>query len=264
MAYPGIQPKSTEDRIKTTLERAASLVRDGQPVELEVRFGRIRGRTFDPGFSPTEVDRIEALLQTFKNWSKGESGWYQSHVFYHGSSIPGDKRELRTEKTYRSTTREDVECIEKRSVDKLDCAVALLEGPPIGPEGESPPVDFRVSVAVEHPVPKDDIPMSVRTDRCVLKRRREFLYTPVDRYAPLWAFHITKRWSAPTLVQALFLSAKDQPQCDIELELLDPRYLVEVGTDEAAFKMLWKVYDVIQAILGETLHSDAFAIHIAR
>jgi hypothetical protein len=264
MAFPGIQPKSTEDRIRATVAHAARLAQDGQPVELEIRFGRIRGRTFEPGFSPDVVDRIETLLETFNNWTESEPGWFQSHVFYHGSSIPGDKRELRTEKVYRSTTREDIECVEKRSAEKLDCAVALLDGPPLTPDGDTPPIDFRISVAIEHPVPKDDIPMTVHTDQCVLKKRREFLYTPVDRRTPVWAFHITKRWSAPTLVQALYLSARDPPQCDIELELLDTRYLLEHGVEFTAFKMIWKIYDVIQAVLGANLHHEEFAIHIAR
>jgi hypothetical protein len=265
MAFPGVQPKSTEDRLRMVVMLAEQHVGDEQPVELEVRFGRIRGKSFEPGLSEDDLHRVEALLDTYNNWSEGETDWYRSHVFYHGSSIPGDKRELRTEKVYRSTTQEDVTCVEKRSLQKVNFSVAVLDenASSLSVVEDGPAIDFRVSVAIEHPVPKDDIPMAVRTDRCVVKLRREFLYTPLDRRSPVWGIHLTKRWTASTLVEAFHVSARDPPQCDIELELLDTNYLLTKGSDTTTCKMVWKIYNIIEAIYGHVLHQEEFSIHAA-
>lgn len=255
---PGVQPESTVHTVTDVVRVAKQMAHDGAPVELEVRFGRAGG-SFVPGMSPEQMDRIERQLRTCRDWTRASDDWELSMLFYHGSTIPGDTRVLRTESTYHSATSKEVRCVDKHPVRTHTYTVQLLD--PIDPP---PPIDFRVAAAVENQVPDVDIPSSTRPSRVVVRLRTEYLYTPLGRTRPAWSFMLTKRWSAATFHQALLLKETEPPQCDIELECVDPAYLLDHSAEQVGFKMLWKVYDLIGLLSGVELHKDEFSFQLAR
>jgi hypothetical protein len=260
MNVPGVQSDRTVGSVQAVVEIAQNMAKDGVPVELEVRFGRCDHGRFTPGMSPEQMDRIVEEIRTCRDWTAVTDDWVLSMLFFHGSTIPGDTRTLRTESIYRSATTHEVNCIEKRLIQNSTYAVDLSELPGDG----AAPTDFRVAVAVENKVPNDDIPFAERPTRCTVRMRLEFLYTPLGRSRPAWSFMLTRRWSAADFHQALLNKEMDPPQCDIELELIDQSYLQSTESDKLTFKMLWKVYDIIGMLTDTDLRVDDFSFRQVR
>lgn len=256
--YPGIQSSTVERTIESIIHSAQRMSNEGAVVEFEVRFGKANS-TFVPGMTVETMNRIEKQLNTCRDWSTTTEDWSLSMLFYHGSTIPGDTRILRTESSYHSATSKEVRCIEKRSVqthtyivdvvDHLDAVV---------------PIDFRLAVSLENPVPDVDVPMSVQPSKCTIRLRKEYCYTPLGYARPVWAYMLTKRWTASGFHEALLMKETEPPQCDIELEIVDINYLTNTNADELSFKLMWKIYDLIKLIADTELRSDEFSYRLHR
>ena len=178
-------------------------------------------------------------------------------MFHHKSNIPGDTRTLRTVASYPSATQKSVETVDKVGVCKATFGVSFDDG-----SGRDRAVDFRVAVAVEHPVPPEDVPGEDEPTRCTIRLRKEYLYVPKGYTIPAYRFHITKRWTDVSYVGALYAMNTRPPQCDIEMEV-DADYITSRGDDEVAFKMLWKVKDLISAIVNRNVDPEEYTCHLA-
>lgn len=212
----------------------------GDLPEIEIRLG-LKQRFFTPGMPLDLLEKLERSLDTFRDWNTAEDVWKLIHTYYHTSSIPQDRRQLRSDLVFDSevtTTRATMEKIVLKS------ATFKTEG-----STKEIPVDFRVALSVEKPIPTRDIPVSAVPHRCVIKLRKEYSYSPSDHSEPVLAFHLTKRWSGVAYAEAMARTA-GPPECDVEIEILSADYLQQHSADEIAFKMLWKLYSIIVEMRG--------------
>lgn len=255
MKYPGVQAESTLEKFRDVIRTAQRLAREGLPVELEIRQGKVnvQDNRFEPGgLSVEELDRIDEGLSRCRDWASKSNDWCISNVFHHRSSIPGDTRMLRSVATYPSATQKRIETVDKVGVCKATYGVSLDDS-----EGCTKPVDFRVALAVEHPVPPEDVPGGDEPTRCTIRLRKEYLYTPKGCTNPAYRFHLTKRWTDTSYVGALYAMNTRPPMCDIEMEV-DAEYIITRGEDEVMFKMLWKVNNLISAILNRNIDPEEY------
>lgn len=215
------------------------LERTGELPELEFRLGCVGRGGFEPGMPPEMFEHLEGQFDSFRDWNTVSDVWRLIHTFYHTSSIPNDKRQLRSDLVFWSEVETIKTTMEKRRLAAVTCRV----------DGTTPecPVDFRVALSSERLIAPRDIPDAVVPHRCVVKLRKEYTYSPADYAEPVIAFHFTKRWTGDTYVEAV-AKTRGPPQCDLEIELLSADYLRSKHSQEIACKMLWKLYSVIVAM----------------
>lgn len=212
------------------------LKRTGELPELEVRLGSMTPSGFSPGMPIDVFAHLEEQFDTFRDWNTVSDVWRLIHTYYHGSSIPHDKRQLRTDLVFKS----EVETV-KTTMEKSRIATATfcVEG-----STAACPVDFRIALSSERAIPPRDIPNAAVPYHCVIKLRKEYTYSPADYAEPVMAFHFTKRWTGDTYMETV-AKVCNPPQCDLEIELLSADYLSDKSSQEIAFKIMWKLYSVI-------------------
>lgn len=259
MRVPGVQSDSVRHAIEAVVQDAQRAIasnptEEDNEIELEVRFGRVTRDGFVPGMSTEQMDSLETAFDACRDM-KEVRPWHMSHVFEHPSSIPGDRRPLRTVVTYRSATSKTVASMEKRSLSRATFRVDRIEKE----QGERPPIDMRVSAAVEYKVDKDNLPLHTPPTQSEIRARKEYHYIPEGSDRPMWAFHLTKRWRSAKYLQTVCETVARPPQCDLEIEV-DSEYVFNVSDKEVAFKILWKVFEVFSAIVDADLGLDDIAI----
>jgi hypothetical protein len=241
---------NTEGLVRLVKNAKSVQAETGLFPEVEIRFGRVdtRGGRFVPGMSLHDHSRIEKLLDAYPDWSSVQE-WTTTHAFFHGSNIPGDTRELRTEHTILSEVSTDVLTAHKECIGKATYRVR---------DDEKNNTDFRVAVSTERTIDSKARPLSVQPHYTCIKERKEYLYTPwgADAGAPVWCLFLTRRWHASTFVDACAAKAVQRPECDIEIEIVNPAYLKDKSAEEIVFKLLWKIYSICVAIRGSNANTD--------
>lgn len=234
------------DELVELIARAKALLEEtGLLPEVEVRFGVAGVAGFAPGMTPEDLLRVEKLLDAWPDWNRIEE-WMRIHSFTHGSNIPGDTRELRTEYSAWSEVHTSIETMHKEFKGNLTYHTV---------EATTAPTDFRVALALERPVDARQRPPSAEPTRVEIKERKTYLYTPWRWNGdPVWSIQLTKRWRpsdparAGKLTDAIAAKVSSKPACDIEIEIVNADFLRECSTDEIAFKLLWKVHSMVAAL----------------
>ena len=227
-------------------------------VELEMRFGR-RLHGFQPGVSEQSMRDLEARFDSGREWKRVDP-CHNIHVFFHASAVPGDRRKLRTEVTFRPGCEESkrVECTQKELVCNHDYRTVALALPET--TSQNAPADIRIALNVEHAVPKADVPEITVPSAVHLKTRKCYYYAPTGTEEPVWCYVLTKRWMGTTLQDAKIAQATKEPTYEMEIECLSPDYLVSVDGGKVAAKMLYKACDVLDILVPELRDKSAYMI----
>jgi hypothetical protein len=242
------------DELVELIARAKALLDEtGLLPEVEIRFGAAGGAGFVPGMTPEDLLRVEKLLDAWPDWNRIEE-WMRIHSFTHGSNIPGDTRELRTEHSAWSEVHTSIETVHKESKGKLTYRTV---------EATGAPTDFRVALALERPVDARQRPPSAEPTRVEIKERKTYLYTPWQWHGePVWSIQLTKRWRpldparAGKLTDAIAAKVSSKPSCDVEIEIVNADFLCECSAEEIAFKLLWKVHSMIAALRHKSVDGE--------
>lgn len=264
MKVPGLQPPDVLKTIEGVVGRAKAMVMRGAAggsIELEIRFGSVSvDGIFTPGMTAEDMRAVEQSLDSCRDWAQVDD-WCTSYQYFHGSAIPGDGRALRSEVTYRSATDRPRTCVSKNDITKTTYQVLFKDTSVSTATGA-----FRVALSEEYNVPDEDIPMWEVPKRCCIKERKEYLYTPRGKFSePAWAFHLTKRWVASKYLSCIYLQQTEEPFYDIEMEIRES-YLRVTEVEEIAFKLMWKIYDIINMLKRdeERLGIEDFSIRFVK
>lgn len=228
--------------IKRARELHHTLPAEQSQVELELRFGR-QGDGFVAGVSAAAFARVEARLDTGRDWAKIED-WHNIRCFFHKRA---DDVRVRTEAATRADKHE-VESLIKTRHTRADWCV----------QGGAQPMRVRVDVHTETRIPPPpDLTAAVVPHAVHLKQRKSYYYSPTGHSVPAWCYSLTRRWTGDTLEHVLQQKASVEPVFEIEIECVDPEYLVRNGIETVAVKTLSKISDLVGLIdptLAKTPH----------
>lgn len=228
-------------------------------VELEMRFGR-RMQGFEPGISEQAFMALEKRFDSGREWVR-KIDWHNINVFFHSSSLPGDRRKLRTEVTFFPTGSEEtkrVESTHKELVCNHDYRTVPLS------VLDRDPVDIRIALNVERAVSATDVPDTVEPTAVHLKTRKCYYYAPTGYDTPVWCYVLTKRWTGSTLQDAKIAQANILPVYEMEIECLCPAYLTSLDPGHVAAKMLFKACDVLDIMVPELSDRASYIIEPTR
>ena len=121
-------------------------------------------------------------------------------------------------------------------------------------------LSVRLDVNSEHRVPiPTDLSESVSPHAVHLKQRKSYYYSPTGQTTPVWCYSLTRRWVGATLEEALGRKAAKEPVYELEIECVDPSYLVASDTAATAYKTLSKIDDLI-ALINPSLAKTPYAL----
>lgn len=237
---------------------------DNEHIELEARFStQNHTNHFSPGISETAFIALEKRLDTCRDWAAVKE-WHNISSFFHASAIAGDTRKLRTEVTFPSKEEEDQEkdVEPEKAVVREKCAgphivtqvkelvckhdyrtVSLKNSGP-----SVPPAEIRIAVNREKLIADADIPEDVETMAVHLKERKCYYYASTDCDRPIWCYMLTKRWKGVTYQDARIAKERHPPEYEVELECVDPLYLVEKDPGRLAVNIFSKACDILGII----------------
>lgn len=247
------------DAIKTA-RTAIQGAGDDEYVELELRFrlGTPAGH-FQPGVPAEAFAALEKRLDSGRDWSE-VTPWFNIQTAFHGSSVPGDTRKLRTETRYPPTCDRVAEgvaitSIQKELVQNRDYRTVAL-----GMAADGNPAEIRVALNIERPVASALLPDDVQTSSVHVKERKCYFYAPTGCTNAVWCYMLTRRWTGGTYREAR--TAKDNlpPVCEVEIECIDPSYLLSKDPGKTAVKLLGKACDLLGIMSTDLRDKKAFII----
>jgi len=227
--------------------------------ELEARFGVVtmtpnqqqhhNNIRFQSGVPNIVMERIMQNLASYEDWF-GVREFQEMQDFVYPVHEIGD---VRTTVMYddKHTGQLQRRHIHKDRIDSVTLKLVCNNGVMAAAGGNAPYLlDVRVDLNREQEIRDDDprLPHLQNTSHVRIKQRRSYLYASTGALQPTWQFDVTFSWSGQTKTQAERQQKETPPICEIECELLNPRYmLLESGRDDAnvAASLLYKMADFI-------------------
>jgi len=232
----------TRDENRTyELEARLGFVQDGRG---QGGSGEERAR-FDNGVSRDFMDRVLDLCEEWDDWTS-VSAWNEMHdfIFRVGST------QMRTTVSYDANLDEGVRrTVKKRIVRLKDFSyLSTLGGVP---RTGMLSADVRIALSEETMVDEDTLPewgKKRRPLRVRIKQRRSFNYTPAGASKPVWRFDFTLVWSAKTLKRAQLKQRVEEPNYELECELINPKGYLEDELDDrkVAKDLLLKIREFLE------------------
>lgn len=208
------------------VEPFVAMLRQNPTAELEARFGIIEHERFRPGVSRAMIERIIDMMQASPHIG-GDDEWREEQdFFFEQNGVP-----LRTRVMYdHSALTVTPTTIRKEAMGNVD-----LRG-----GGNTDNVDIRISLKDEKEVQHTDA--CVRTHMVRIKQRRRFV---TENGA--WAFDFALSWSGKTKTDAEKAQASEDPQFEVECELIDAERVLALQSDRRiALSLLLKMTDLLQ------------------
>lgn len=249
---------------------------ENEHVELEARFStQNHTNHFNPGVSETAFATLEKRLDTCRDWAAVED-WHNISSFFHSSAIVGDTRKLRTEVIFPPVAEDPEEeaaaVVREKDpgptivtqVKELVCkndyrTVSLKPG-----TTTAPPAEVRIAVNRERLIPDVDIPEDIETTAVHLKERKCYYYASTDCDRPAWCYMLTKRWKGATYQDARIAKERHPPEYEVELECVDPLYLIEKDPGRLAVNIFSKACDILGIIEPELRTPTNYMIESTR
>lgn len=214
------------------VSKLVAMLRQNPDCELEARFGVLNNRMrFETGVSREDIDRIIAMMQTSVH-VYGSTGWTEEQDFFFESA---DGNLHRTRVQY---TSEDMQ-VRPHTIKKHNYGNETFR---VMCDDQKLGIDIRVSVKMEEPILR--MQTCVKTNLVRLKQRRRF--TTTDN---IWAFDFAMLWSGTTKTEAEQMQASNDPQFEIECELIDPVKALAMHSDaRIATSLLLKMCDLLPSV----------------
>lgn len=213
------------------VEPIVKQLRANPSLELEARFGVICPvRGFVAGVDRTTIDRIIDMMVKSPH-VKGDKDWQEEQDFF----FVRNGSQLRTRVTYDSALLS----LQTTTIKKT--AIATQN---IGVDGGVNNMHIRVSLKKEEEI--THVEPCVQTTLVRIKQRRRFTTA-----SGVWAFDFSLTWSGTTKTDAEVSQSNDDPQFEVECELIQPDRELEARSDRAiALSLLLKMKDLL---LGKRL-----------
>lgn len=240
---------------RTTIQAAA----DNEYVELEMRFrlGAPAGH-FQPGVPEEAFAALEERLDSCRDWAS-ITDWHNIQTSFHGSSVPGDTRRLRTESCFppkRDNLAEVViTSVQKELVQNRDYRTVAM-----GMSLNGVPAEIRVALNIERTVPPVMLPDDVETSSVHVKERKCYYYAPTGCSSPVWCYMLTRRWTGSTFREARKAKDAFPPVCEVEIECIDPSYLLSKDPGKTAVKLLGKACDLLGIMSADLRDQTGFIL----
>jgi hypothetical protein len=242
----------SDDRIAECVDQVSQVVSDlrsrirssgtAKQYELEARFGRYTENETGSGWFRSGVSR--QFFDDSLNMAKSFAGWHsttppsESHVCYY--RLP-DTTQVRTvvdfpdDDTVLPRTHTIKSTLNKQTFKFLQSE----------PKAADNRWDIRVSLSREEPIPEDKLPHLVEPERFVIRQRQSFRYAG-NSNKPIWSLDFTMLWEGQTSSQAERNQRTQEPEYQIELELIEPEvYLKGRSNDIVAVSLIIKMLDFL-------------------
>lgn len=265
---PAIQV--SEDMMAKTVKMADMMNTESNAVELEVRFGSCvssaSGRhQFKTGVSETEFDMTRKRLDSCRDFVESYNdtpldtsvgsesmaacdadGWYTTYVYMHKDKT--NERTVRTETIMPPLSSSSqghgpplsVSHVQKQSVEKTNFITVMLTKDKVAQQS-----DIRMALTLEKKVNSEEIDKFVEPLSVHIKKRKDYTLCSSNSDKPMWRYSLTQRWMGKNLEEA----EKDYLNCppiyEIELELVCPSLIHQMGTGYMAHSLLMKVSDLL-------------------
>ena len=201
-------------------------------MECEFRLGT-SARPFCAGCSLAHLDCVAGALPTWPQWTERTRGWEQSQVF----SFTLEGTTTRIESSYDTTNMQmKVVAQQKQRLAHYDFTMCGLP--------------LRVCASREKTIPLQSLPHVAVPSHVRVRQRRSFAYTTKEGI-DTWRVDCTRVWSGRTWTEAQRLSASNaDPDCEIEVEYVGSRELVEEDVDYVAESGLRKMIALLMLMRG--------------
>jgi len=237
--------------------------------ELEVRVGRLERGRFRNGVPLPALRQLESWMDQGEHWLAIEP-WHVITSVEFDAVVGGAEERLRSEVHYPGLVaaggvpRVKIERKERWAVTDLASHAAGDEPRPARREGPArSSLGLRVALNRELSVPPDGLPKTVMPRSVCIKHRKNYQYVPTGKARPAWCYSLTQRWRGATHRDAEIAQRTQSPQCEVELECVDPRYLLQADPLTMAWDVLGKSCQLLEFLDSGLADRTAYRLAVA-
>ena len=227
---------------------------DPPHIELEGRLGRLTSTGFNPDIGSSSFCLLLQMLEAFPRWSRIEP-WEESQDVFYTVDLPGSivgdsnaqPRPLQVRSSIKAKTQVrpneteaqeiSVSHIVKKKCGRVDLYLQSVDVGCCALEtraGNFRPVDARISLSMEFPVPSDLLPMAVTPEFVRIKQRKRFFLGSLGVPGDCFSFDLSVVYKGHTRTEAEALQQKgDGASFEVECECLAPNEYLDATNNDA-------------------------------